>query len=416
MTKRRLKIAISFFCFKPNTGGLQALAEQLSQHLQQRGHDVVVVTRAATRVPHGRDYLFFNEPNSTLQIKGVPVRPLTFSRIWLPVLWFLGKCVVRPPLEGVAVNLYQFVSRKSARDAFAGMDVIHHVGEAPPLNGFAAAVAAKYWKIPFVVSPTCHPHHVGDLSLDFRLYREADRLLVYTQYEADYLEQKSLGCSIDVVGAGIEDRADGNAERFRTRFGVAGPFILFIGRKDRQKGYLLLLEAFKVLRRERPDVSLVCMGPPILGTRQQEIEGLIDLDFTSEELKHDALAACTCLCVPSVGESFGLVYMEAGRYGKPAVGRKVAVLEELLHDGVAAVLLGVPDDAHNRAILTPEALAAGLLRLLADSKECERIGENCRAVSEQFLWPHVIKRFEASYYQAVEDFKRQAAREPSEQS
>jgi hypothetical protein len=35
--------------------------------------------------------------------------------------------------------------------------------------------------------------------------------------------------------------------------------------------------------------------------------------------------------------------MEAGRYGKPAVGRKVAVLEELLHDGVAAVLMGVPD-------------------------------------------------------------------------
>ena len=245
---------------------------------------------------------------------------------------------------------------------------------------------------------------------------EADRLLVYTQYEADYLERKSLGCSIDVVGIGIEDRADGNAERFRTRFGVAGPFILFIGRKDRQKGYLLLLEAFKVLRRERPDVSLVCMGPTESTHKQREIEGLIDLDFTSEELKHDALAACTCLCVPSVGESFGLVYMEAGRYGKPAVGRKVAVLEELLHDGVAAVLLGVPDAAHNRAILTPEALAAALLKLLADPKECQRIGENCRAVSEQFLWPHVIKRFEASYYQAVEDFKRQAARKPSEQS
>ena len=98
--------------------------------------------------------------------------------------------------------------------------------------------------------------------------------------------------------------------------------------------------------------------------------------------------------------------MEAGRYGKPAVGRKVAVLEELLHDGVAAVLVGVPDDAHNRAILSPEALAAALLKLLADPKECQRIGENCRAVSEQFLWPRVIKRFEASYYQAVEDFKK----------
>jgi glycosyltransferase involved in cell wall biosynthesis len=240
-------------------------------------------------------------------------------------------------------------------------------------------------------------------------------LLVYTKYEAQYLREKLADCAIDVVGIGIEDRSDGNAERFRTRFGVTGPFILFIGRKDRQKGYLLLLDAFKVLRRQRLDISLVCMGPTVSAARQQEIEGLIDLNFTSEELKHDALAACTCLCVPSEAESFGLVYMEAGRYGKPTVGRKVAVLEELLHDGVAAVLVGVPDAVHNRAILSPETLAAALLKLLSDPKECERIGENCRAVSEQFVWPRVVKRFEASYYQAVGKFKKQAGGKHSEQ-
>ena len=409
MIQRKLKIAISISCFRPDTGGQQAHAEQLSQHLQERGYDVVVVTRAATRVPHGRDYLFFNEPNSALTVKGVPVRPLVFSRFWLPVLWFLGKCVVRPHLEGLAVTLYQFVSRKSARDAFAGMDVIHHVGEASPLSGFAATTAAKHWRVPFVVQPTCHPHHVGDSSLDLRLFAKADRLLVHTKYEANYLHQKSVRCPIDVVGNGIEDRADGDAERFRTRFGVTGPFILFIGRKDRQKGYPLLLDAFKVIRRQRPDISLVCMGPTESTAKQQAIEGLIDLDFTSEELKHEALAACTCVCIPSDGESFGLVYMEAGRYGKPAVGRNVAVLQELLNDGAAALLVGVPDEARNRAMLSPEVLATALLKLLSDPKECHRIGENCRTVSEQFLWPRAVKRFEASYYQAVDDFKRHRA-------
>jgi glycosyltransferase involved in cell wall biosynthesis len=222
------------------------------------------------------------------------------------------------------------------------------------------------------------------------------------------LRRKSFRCPIDVVGIGVEDRADGNAERFRGKFSVTDALILFIGRKDRQKGYLLLLDAFKILRRQRPDVSLVCMGPTESTAKQQEIDGLIDLDFTSEELKHDSLAACTCLCVPSEGESFGLVYMEAGRYGKPAVGRKVAVLEELLHDGVAAVLVGVPDEAHNRATLPPEALASALLKLLSNPEECRRIGENCRAVSERFLWPLVIKRFEASHCQAIEDFRKRA--------
>ena len=72
--------------------------------------------------------------------------------------------------------------------------------------------------------------------------------------------------------------------------------------------------------------------------------------------------------------------------------------------------------AHNRATLSPEALAAALLKLLSDPKECRRIGENCRAVSEQFVWPRVVKRFEASYYQALEDFKKQTAGKHSEQS
>jgi glycosyltransferase involved in cell wall biosynthesis len=409
MTQRKLKIAISIWCFRPDTGGQQAHAEQLAQHLQKRGHDLVVVARAATRVHHEREYLFFNEPASDLTVKGVPVRPLTFSRFWLPILWFLGKCVVRSHLEGLAVSLYQLVSRKSARNAFAGADVIHHVGEASPLTGFAAATAAKFLQIPFVVQPTCHPYHVGDAPLDLRLLAKADRLLVHTNYEADYFRRKLSRCPIDVVGNGIEDRVDGNAERFRNRFGVTDPFILFIGRKDRQKGYLLLLEAFKVIRRQRRDISLVCMGPTGSPHKRPDVEGLIDLDFTPEELKHDALAACTCLCVPSDGESFGLVYMEAGRYGKPAVGRKVAVLQELFGDGAAALLLGVPDEARNRAMLSAEALAAALLELLDDPQQCRRIGENSRAVSEQFLWPRVIKRFEASYYQAIDDSKGRRA-------
>ena len=81
--------------------------------------------------------------------------------------------------------------------------------------------------------------------------------------------------------------------------------------------------------------------------------------------------------------------MEAGRYGKPVVGRKVAVLEELLGDAVAAVPVGIPDEAHNRATLGRKALASALLKLFSNPQERRRIGENCRAVSQQFLWPRV---------------------------
>jgi glycosyltransferase involved in cell wall biosynthesis len=401
--KKKLKIAISIFMFWPNTGGLQAHAELLCKYLRERGHEVCVVTRAASQPLKSRDFLFFNETASSLTVKGTKVKPLKFARYWAPLLWLIGKFVVRDAFRSVGTRLYRMVSRKPARETFAGVDIIHHVGEAAPLIGFAAADAAGYLGVPFIVQPTCHPNHYGDTPLDFDLYANANRLVVHTQYEADFFKRKQMHCPVDVVGNGIEDRSNGNAGRFREKFGVTGPFILFIGRKDSQKGCLLLIEAFKIIRSQRPDIRLVCMGPTVVEI--EKMEGLLDLDFASEELKHDALAACTCLCVPSVGESFGLVFMEAGRYGKPVVARNVAVLRELLGEDDAGLLLGTPDEGTNSATLGPDELASALLKLIADPGECRRLGENCRRVSDRFTWPRIVERFEESYYRALGNSK-----------
>jgi glycosyltransferase involved in cell wall biosynthesis len=387
--------------FKPGTGGLQAHAEHLCRHLQHRGHEVVLVTRAYTRVPHFRDYLFFNEPACDTAVNGVCVRPLRFSTAWRPAQWFLSKCVPRPPLQPLGVWIYRLQARRQARAAFAGFDLIHHVGQATALIGFAAADAARYHRIPFLVQPTCHPHQIGDSPLDLRLYAQADRLLVHTRYEGDYLRRNGLTMPIDVVGNGIEDRSDGQSERFRAQFGVKGPIILYIGRKDPDKGYPLLVEAFTQVRQRRPDISLVCMGPPGDTRLVQKVEGLVDIDFASEEMKHDALAACSCLCVPSIGESFGLVYMEAGRYAKPVIARRLPVLEELLDGGSAGLLLGTPDPQSNSATLKAQELASGLLKLLSSPEDCRRLGENCRQASDSFIWPAVIRRFERAYFAAI---------------
>ena len=245
--------------------------------MQERGHDVCVVTRAASQPLKDRDFLFFNETASSLTVKGTKVKPLKFARYWAPLLWLIGKLVVRVTFRSWGTALYRIVSGKPARAAFAGADVIHHIGEAAPLIGFAAANTARSLDVPFIVQPTCHPHHYGDTPLDFDLYARADRLLVHTQYEADFFKRKQMRCPVDVVGNGIEDRSDGNAERFREKFDITGPFILFIGRKDSQKGCLLLIEAFKLIRQQRPDIRLVCMGPAVEKVKIEKVE--VDVGF-----------------------------------------------------------------------------------------------------------------------------------------
>jgi glycosyltransferase involved in cell wall biosynthesis len=93
--------------------------------------------------------------------------------------------------------------------------------------------------------------------------------------------------------------------------------------------------------------------------------------------------------------------MEAGRYRKPVVARNVAVLRELLGKDDAGLLLGTPDENTNSATLGPDELASALLKLIANPDECRRLGENCRRVSDRFIWPRIVERFEASYYQAL---------------
>jgi glycosyltransferase involved in cell wall biosynthesis len=401
-----LRIIINIWMFKPKTGGLQSHAKQLGRALVQRGHEVTVVTRAYSFVPQFRDYLFANEPVGDVSLDGIRVRPLQLRKEWYPVQWLLSKFVARQNLMPLGVHLYETQASRAAREAYRNADIVHHIGQATALIGFAAERAARFQGIPFVVEPTCHPFQAGDDPLDHRLFCRADRLLVHTQFEADHFRSRGYDVPIDVVGNGIEDRADGNAERFRQQTDISGDIILYIGRKDPDKGYPLVIEAFRHLRSRMRDVNLVCIGPSGAKYMVGAEVGFFDLGFVSEQMKHDALAACTCLCVPSVGESFGLVYMEAGRYSKPVIARRLPVLEELLDNGQAGLLLGTPDIMRNVVTLTADELATGLYQLLNSPEECARLGENCRRVSEKFVWPHVVKNFEAAYQGALRDVRK----------
>ena len=400
MAERKLKIAISIWSFTPNTGGLQAHAQSLCKHLIARGHEVVVVTRSATKIPSGGDYLFYNEPVEEIRINGIPVRFLRFPLCWRPLLWVILKLHAQPAFSGLAALLFQRIAAKPAKEAFAGFHLIHHVGHATALVGFAAASAAKHNRVPFLVQPTAHPHHFGDTKLDFRLYRTANRILVHTNYEKQYFLANGINCPIDVVYNGIEDRSDGVAERFRKKYGIEGPIILYLGRKAIDKGYPLVIEAFKMITAKFHGVSLVCIGPDSLDVKVVPVPGVLELKFVNEDEKHDALAACSFLCVPSEGESFGLVFMEAGRYGKAVIARGVPVLEELFGDK-RALLLGRQRPNANSADLEPSELAAGLELLLNNEALRTDIGESCRQVSELYLWDIVAEKFENAYKSAT---------------
>ena len=60
------------------------------------------------------------------------------------------------------------------------------------------------------------------------------------------------------------------------------------------------------------------------------LEGLIVRDTVSDKERLDALAACDVLALPSIGEAFGIVYLEAWAYRKPVLGARIDAVASLI--------------------------------------------------------------------------------------
>ncbi|MEM2998074.1 MAG: glycosyltransferase family 4 protein [Thermoproteota archaeon] len=176
-----------------------------------------------------------------------------------------------------------------------------------------------------------------------------------------------------------------------------GETILFVGRMVRRKGPDLLLKAFSMLLNEHPDARLVMVGDgPFLNSlkdlaRQLKLEDKIE--FTGA-LRGKALysryAECDVFAMPSRQtatdvEGFGMVFLEAGFFGKPSVGTRTGGIPEAVLDGKTGILISQND---------VEALRDALSLLLKNRQLARRLGEKARErVLSEFSWKKATLRF-----------------------
>jgi len=201
-------------------------------------------------------------------------------------------------------------------------------------------------------------------------------------------------------------------ERFRRterrdaleRFGVREPYVLFVGRITDQKGIFDLLASAPRLPK---DVQLVLCAsapdtPEIEERLRRAVAGQPNVKWIAEMVAHDLLvqlySRAAVFACPSVYEPFGLINLEAMACEVPVVACGVGGILEVVEDGVTGVL--VPPAA-------PDALAAGLVRVLGDKALAERMGRaGRRRVESAFSWASVAERTERVYADAIAEFKR----------
>lgn len=179
-----------------------------------------------------------------------------------------------------------------------------------------------------ILVPTAEEDPALSLGLAHELLRMPRGLVYLTPEEKTLVEEASGngGLPSVTIGSGLDLPEVGDLD-VRARFGLERPFLLYVGRIDRNKGCLALFAHFKRFVDETStSVELVLAGPSALAIPVHP--RIRHIGVVSEAEKVAALRACATLVMPSFLESLSIVLLEAWSQGAPAlVNARCRVLE-----------------------------------------------------------------------------------------
>lgn len=212
-------------------------------------------------------------------------------------------------------------------------DIIHSL-TLPFLNNYYNYYACKLTGKKSVITPFYIKGLVSDSHLD--LLKKMDLVLACTEYEKNCIGSDNARVIPMSVNPDLFKKANG--ERFKTKYKIDGPLVLFVGHANYEKGAYTMLEAAKKVK-----ATFAFMGPHTNGFKSRA-RGLKNVKLINPQLtnKCDAFAACDAYCMPSRAEAFGITYLEAWASKKPVIAADTPVAREVI--GEAGILVQFDSD------------------------------------------------------------------------
>lgn len=277
-------------------------------------------------------------------------------------------------------GLYEFMAREAAGRLFVFIPylfatTVYGVGVCPERS---------------VIIPCLHDESYARLSVYREALPRARALVFHTDAEralADELFPGPLGQVRAVLGEGVDVEPPGDPARFRLQYGIDGPFVLYVGRREPGKNTPLLLDYWARYWRETGQgrgARLVLLGPGEVALPAAAADGFVDLGFVPAQDKRDALAAAAVFCLPSVNESFSIALMESWLHETPA----------LVHGRCAVTVEHCRKSNGGLYFTDYDEFAATLDYLLDHPVTAARMGQGGRRyVLDNYQWPRVIPRY-----------------------
>jgi len=421
-----MRILVATDAFPPVCGGSGWSTYELARGLRERGHEISIVQAlAGSPADHGRSYDGFRV--RTIE-QPAPAAPFVRNYFKNERLWARAAPELRAIAAGMPADLIHaqhVLTGPAAVTAGAGLGVpvvctvrdywpvcywgtLIHDPASPTLCPACSASmmtrcvrprAGAAWPLalPFV------PYMRANLARKQRALARASAVVAVSSAIARDLRERSsplASARIEIIPnpvdvAGIRRAAQAEAPP------VKGPYAIFVGKLEHNKGIQFLLPAV-----ERAGL---CWPLVVVGDGRQR--GALEAE--ARRLSRDVrflgwldrpralawLAHASLLVFPSYGpESLSRVLLEAAAIGVPIAAMKTGGTGDIIEHGVSGLLSASPDE-----------LGDHVARLASDRRLADGLAGRAREyVNVHFDTARVVSRFEALYQDLIDGQARRA--------
>lgn len=411
-----MKILFVVQNYFPSIGGTQILFQNVAERCQEYYQDESIVYTTNSLI--GPDKTQFKKIEKAMEmVNGVAVNRFPFIRFHY---WLSSKIIMLFKLA--KVNVPQRIQRYRSGPWSPSLTKAMNSTDADVICASSSSYLYMLYPLyrhklsnpkPFVFQGAIHFSEDVNYQVLFNktidAIKASDYYLANTSYEKERLTMMGVDPEkIVVTGIGVdmEIYANGDRQYHRQKLGLSETDILvgYIGRIEITKGIDILVEAMQTAQQQNTNLHLVIAGfkSDYAGQLEQLVEQLdkkLQVHFIynlSMEEKINLYHALDVFVLPSVNESFGMVFLEAWSCRKPVIGTDKGAIRSVVSDGVDGLLMKPNDPLH---------LSTKILELSQDKDMRDCFGANgFNKTAENYTWPVIIKKYRDVFTMAINKF------------